>query len=63
MIAGSLPGRTRALSVAIYEAVQAGDDATANMLVVVTSITCIVILLLAAGWCRSAAVGATGGLR
>ena len=30
MIAGNLPGRTQTLSVAIYEAVQAGDDATAN---------------------------------
>ncbi|WP_313701926.1 molybdate ABC transporter permease subunit [Achromobacter sp.] len=47
MIAGNLPGRTQTLSVAIYEAVQAGDDATANMLVLVTSITCIVVLLAA----------------
>jgi len=47
MIAGNLPGRTQTLSVAIYEAVQAGDDATANMLVRVTSITCIVVLLAA----------------
>ncbi|MCY1529433.1 Molybdenum transport system permease protein ModB [compost metagenome] len=47
MIAGNLPGRTQTLSVAIYEAVQAGDDATANMLVLVTSATCVVVLLLA----------------
>lgn len=47
MIAGNLPGRTQTLSVAIYEAVQAGDDATANMLVLVTSVTCIVVLLAA----------------
>lgn len=47
MIAGNLPGRTQTLSVAIYEAVQAGDDATANMLVLVTSATCIVVLLAA----------------
>jgi molybdate transport system permease protein len=47
MIAGNLPGRTQTLSVAIYEAVQAGDDATANMLVLVTSVTCVVVLLLA----------------
>ncbi|AHC49071.1 molybdate ABC transporter permease subunit [Achromobacter xylosoxidans] len=47
MIAGNLPGRTQTLSVAIYEAVQAGDDATANFLVLVTSITCIVVLLAA----------------
>lgn len=47
MIAGNLPGRTQTLSVAIYEAVQGGDDATANFLVLVTSITCIVVLLAA----------------
>lgn len=48
MIAGNLPGRTQTLSVAIYEAVQAGDDDTANLLVLVTSVTCV-LLLLAAG--------------
>ncbi|XUW91345.1 molybdate ABC transporter permease subunit [Burkholderia sp. M6-3] len=47
MIAGNLPGRTQTLSVAVYSAVQAGDDATANFLVIVTSVTCVVILLLA----------------
>lgn len=47
MIAGSLPGRTQTLSVAIYEAVQAGDDQTANLLVLITSATCIVVLLIA----------------
>ncbi|CAB3797854.1 Molybdenum transport system permease protein ModB [Paraburkholderia caffeinitolerans] len=47
MIAGNLPGRTQTLSVAIYSAVQAGDDSTANFLVLVTSITCVVILVLA----------------
>lgn len=47
MIAGNLPGRTQTLSVAVYSAVQAGDDGTANFLVLVTSVTCVVILLLA----------------
>jgi len=47
MIAGNLPGRTQTLSVAVYAAVQAGDDSTANILVVVTSVTCVVILLAA----------------
>ncbi len=47
MIAGNLPGRTQTLSVAIYEAVQAGDDQTANLLVLITSATCIVVLLIA----------------
>ena len=47
MVAGSIPGRTQTLSVAVYEAVQAGQDATANVLVLVTSVTCIVVLLAA----------------
>ncbi|MNI93297.1 Molybdenum transport system permease protein ModB [compost metagenome] len=47
MIAGSLPGRTQTLSVAIYEAVQAGDGRTANLLVLVTSMTCVVVLVAA----------------
>ncbi|RDK06936.1 molybdate ABC transporter permease subunit [Cupriavidus lacunae] len=47
MIAGNLPGRTQTLSVAIYEAVQAGDDNTANLLVLVTSLTCVLLLVVA----------------
>lgn len=47
MVAGSIPGETQTLSIAVYEAVQAGQDATANFLVLVTSITCIVVLLSA----------------
>ncbi|MEO8059632.1 MAG: molybdate ABC transporter permease subunit [Burkholderiales bacterium] len=47
MVAGSIPGRTQTLSVAVYEAVQAGQDDVANFLVVLTSITCIVVLLAA----------------
>ena len=45
MVAGSLPGRTQTLSIAVYEAVQAGKDDVANFLVVVTSVVCIAILL------------------
>src|SRR5699024_7784530 len=44
MVAGSIPGRTQTLSIAIYEAVQIGNDTLANTLVVVTSLTCIVVL-------------------
>ncbi len=47
MIAGNLPGRTQTLSVAVYAAVQAGDDATANTLVLVTSVVCVAVLLVA----------------
>jgi molybdate transport system permease protein len=47
MIAGNLPGRTQTLSVAIYSAVQAGDDRSATILVVAVSVTCVVVLLIA----------------
>lgn len=47
MVAGSIPGKTQTLSVAIYEAVQAGQDDTANVLVLVTSLACIAVLLAA----------------
>jgi molybdate transport system permease protein len=47
MIAGSIPGRTQTLSIAIYEAVQAGNDGVANVLVAVTSFTCIAVLWIA----------------
>ena len=47
MVAGSIPGKTQTLSVAVYEAVQAGQDDTANLLVIITSLTCMTVLLLA----------------
>ncbi|RZI58478.1 MAG: molybdate ABC transporter permease subunit [Rubrivivax sp.] len=47
MVAGSIPGKTQTLSVAVYEAVQAGQDDTANLLVLIVSLTCIVVLLTA----------------
>ena len=47
MVAGSIPGRTQTLSVAVHEAVQAGDDGTANLLVGIITITCITVLLVA----------------
>lgn len=47
MIAGSIPGKTQTLSTAVYAAVQAGNDHTANLLVIITSIVCICILLSA----------------
>lgn len=47
MVAGSIPGKTQTLSIAVYEAVQAGQDDTANLLVVITSITCIAVLVAA----------------
>ena len=47
MVAGSIPGKTQTLSIAVYEAVQAGQDDTANFLVAVTSLVCISVLLSA----------------
>lgn len=47
MVAGSIPGKTQTLSIAVYEAVQAGRDDTANLLVLVTSVACLAVLLLA----------------
>jgi molybdate transport system permease protein len=45
MVAGSIVGQTQTLSIAVYEAVQAGQDATAHFLVAVTSLTCLAVLL------------------
>jgi molybdate transport system permease protein len=45
MVAGSIEGETRTLSIAVYEAVQAGRNDTANFLVAVSSITCVAVLL------------------
>lgn len=48
MVAGSLPGRTQTLALAIYDSVQAGKDDEALLLVGITSLACVVILVLAA---------------
>lgn len=48
MVAGSLPGRTQTLSIAIYNAVMAGDDEAANRLVLVSLVAAVVILVGAA---------------
>ena len=47
MVAGSIPGRTQTLSMAVYQAVQAGQDSEANLLVVITSVVCVTVLLMA----------------
>jgi molybdate transport system permease protein len=47
MVAGSIPGKTQTLSIAVYEAVQAGQDDVANTLVLITSAVCIAVLLAA----------------
>lgn len=59
MVAGSIPGKTQTLSIAVYEAVQAGQDDAANFLVGITSVTCIAVLL-AAGRLAPGRVAARG---
>ena len=46
MIAGNLPGKTQTLSIAIYDAVQSGNDAQALWLTLVISVVCVVVLVL-----------------
>ena len=45
MVAGSIPRQTQTLSMAIYDAVQAGQDDTALLLVLVTSAISIAVLV------------------
>lgn len=47
MIAGNIPGKTQTISMAVYDAVQAGNDTLADLLVIIMSIVCITILLAA----------------
>ena len=45
MVAGNLPGKTQTLSLAVYDAVQAGNDRLASILVLITSLVCITVLV------------------
>ena len=45
MVAGNLIGKTQTLSLAVYEAVQAGNDSLATTLVLITSAACMIILV------------------
>jgi molybdate transport system permease protein len=47
MIAGNIPGRTQTMSVAIYDAVEAGNGAMARTLVLIISAVALAILFLA----------------
>lgn len=47
MIAGSIPGKTQTLSLVVYEAVQTGQDHVANLAVLVLSVVCVAVLLMA----------------
>lgn len=55
MVAGNLPGRTQTLSMAVYDAVQAGEYAQANLLVMIITVASAAILygsgkLLQSSW-------------
>lgn len=45
MVAGNIPGRTQTMPIAVYDRVQAFDDATAGVLAAVLSVVAIVVLL------------------
>ena len=47
MVAGNIPGKTQTLALAIYDAFQAGNDALATLLVLVTSGLCVMLLMAA----------------
>ena len=47
MIAGNIPGKTQTLALAIYDAFQAGNDARATELVIITSLLCMSVLVAA----------------
>lgn len=46
MVAGNLPGKTQTLSLAVYDAMQAGNDQTATILVIIISTVCLTILVV-----------------
>ena len=46
MVAGNLPGKTQTLSIAVYDAMQAGNDAGATILVLIISMVCLTILVV-----------------
>ena len=46
MIAGNLPGKTQTLSIAVYDAVQAGNDAQALWLTLLISAVCMLVLVV-----------------
>ena len=47
MIAGSIPGRTQTVAIAIYDAVEAGNGAAARVLVIIVSVFSLIILSVA----------------
>jgi molybdate transport system permease protein len=61
MVAGNLPGKTQTLSLAVYDAVQSGNDVLAGVLVGATSLACAAVLvgsgkLMKTSWLRDSGV-------
>jgi molybdate transport system permease protein len=50
MVAGNIPGRTQTIPLAIYFAVETGEQLTANTLVAIISIFCFVLILWVNRW-------------
>lgn len=46
MVAGNIEGRTQTASMAVFDAVTAGDYTLANTLVAIMSLTCVIILVM-----------------
>jgi molybdate transport system permease protein len=46
MVASNIPGKTQTLPIAIYDAVQSGDQARANLLSLLLTATAILLLIL-----------------
>lgn len=46
MVAGNIQGKTQTAAMAVFDAVQAGDYALANTLVVIMSVVCVSILVM-----------------
>jgi molybdate transport system permease protein len=45
MVAGNIPGRTQTLPIAVYDAVQAGDDTTARTGALLLAVIAVIVLL------------------
>ncbi len=52
MVAGNIPGRTQTIPLAIFFAVDAGDNATANTLVALTTVFSFLVILWVNTWSR-----------
>lgn len=46
MVSGDIPGYTRTMPLAVYDAIQAGDINLANKLVIIMTVTAVILLFL-----------------